>query len=51
MILRVDNGAKVTAEAIETYPLQLPSDFRLDLKDCYFVPIDSRNLILISVLG
>ena len=51
MILRVGNGAKVTAEAVGTYPLQLSSNFRLDLKDCYFVPVASRNLIFVSVLA
>ena len=51
MILRVDNGVKVTAKAVGTYSLRLPSDFRLDLKDYYFVPIASRNLISVSVLA
>ena len=41
MILQIDNGAKVATEVIETYPLRLLSNFRLDLKDCYFVPIAS----------
>ena len=51
MILRIDNEVKITAEAVGTYSLQLSSDFRLDLKDCYFVPIASRNLISISMLA
>ena len=51
MILRIDNGAKVTVEAVETYSLRLLSDFRLDLKDHYFVPVTSQNLILIFVLA
>ena len=50
MILRVGNGAKITTEAVGTSPLRLPSDFSLDLKDCYFIPIVSQNLISISVL-
>ena len=50
MILWIDNEAKITVETIETYPLRLPSGFRLDLKDYYFVFVASRNLILISVL-
>ena len=51
MILRIGNGAKVTAEAIGTYPLQLSSEFRLNLKDCYFILIASQNLIFVSVLA
>ena len=35
MILWIDNGVKVIAEAVGTYPLQLPSGFRLDLKNYY----------------
>ena len=41
MILQIGNRAKVAAEVVGTYPLRLPSGFRLDLKDCYFVPIAS----------
>ena len=37
MILQINNEAKVTTEAVSTYPLRLPSDFRLDLKDYYFI--------------
>ena len=51
MILRIDNRAKITAEAVGTYPLRLPSGFKLDLKDCYFIPIANRNLIFISMLA
>ena len=51
MILRIDNGAKITAEVIGTYPLRLLLGFRLDLKDCYFIFIASRNLISVSVLA
>ena len=50
MILRIDNGVKITAE-IGTCPLRLPSGFRLYLKDYYFIPVASRNLISISVLA
>ena len=48
--LRVGNRAKVTAIAIETYSLRLPLGFSLILKDCYYVPTASRNLIFISML-
>ena len=50
MILRVDNGAKIAAETVGTYSLQLPSRVRLDLKDCYYVSVASHNLIFVSVL-
>ena len=50
MILQIDNGAKVAIEVIGTYPLRLPSHVRLDLKDYYYVPIASQNLIFMSVL-
>ena len=51
IILRISNGVKIVAEAIEIYPFWLPSGFRLALKDCYFVPVASQNLIFISVLA
>ena len=50
MILRIGNRAKVAVEAVGTYPLRLPFDFRLDLKHYYFIPIASQNLIFVSVL-
>ena len=51
MILQIGNGVKIITEAVGTYPLWLPSDFRLDLKDCYFVPVASQNLTFMSVLA
>ena len=51
MILRIDNEVKVTVEVIGTYPLRLPSDFKLDLKVYYFILIASWNLIFVSVLA
>ena len=51
MILRIGNEAKVDAEAVGIYSLRLPSNFRLDLNDCYFVPVTSQNLISVSVLA
>ena len=50
MILHVGNGARVVVVAVGTYPIQLPSDFCLELRDCYCVPNVSRNLISISCL-
>ena len=37
--------------AVGTYPLRLPLRLSLILKDCYYVPLTSRNLISISVLA
>ena len=51
MIFQIDNGVKVTTKTIEIYHLWLPSNFRLDLKDCYFIPVASRNLIFVFVLA
>ena len=48
--LRVENGAKVATVAMGTYSLWLPSKISLVLRDCYFVPTMSRNLISISYL-
>ena len=50
MILRIKNGARVAAVVVRTYPLQLPSSLDLVLKDCYFMPAASENLISISCL-
>ena len=49
MILQNGNGVKIIVEAVETYPLRLSLDFRLYLKDYYFILVDSQNLISISV--
>ena len=51
MILQISNGAKVTVEAVGTYLLQLPSEFKLDLKDYYFIPVACQNLIFVSMLA
>ena len=51
MILCIENGARVAAMAMGTYPLQLPSGLDLVLKDCYYVPAANRNLISISCLA
>ena len=49
--LRVGNGVRVAAVAARTYPLRLSLEFSLFLKDYYFIPVASRNLISISVLA
>ena len=50
MDLRVGNGARVTALAVRTYYLSLPSRLVLELDDCYYVPSMSRNIISTSCL-
>ena len=44
------NGARVAALAVGIYTLSLPSGFILDVKDCYFVPALTKNIISISCL-
>ena len=51
MILCIDNGARVAAVAVGTYPLRLLSDLDLVLKDYYYMPTASRNLIFVSCLA
>ncbi|WJX77910.1 hypothetical protein P8452_61178 [Trifolium repens] len=48
--LRVGNGARVAALAIGTYDLALPSGLIIQLKNCYYVPAISRNIISVSCL-
>ena len=48
--LRVGNGARVVALEIGDYSLSLPSGLVILLKNCYFVPAMSRNIISISCL-
>ena len=48
--LRVGNGANVDALAVETYVLNLPSGFIIQLENCYYVPAISRNIISVSCL-
>ena len=50
MILRIGNETRVAAVAVGTYPLRLPLGLDLVLRDCYYVPVASRNLISISCL-
>ena len=51
MILHVGNGARVAVVAVGTYPLRLPLGLDLVLRDCYYVPTASRNLISVSCLA
>ena len=51
MILRIENGARIAVVTMETYPFRLPSGLDLVLKDYYYVPAASRNLIFVSCLA
>ena len=44
------NGARVAALAIGVYDLTLPSVLVFQLKNCYYVPVVCRNIILVSCL-
>ena len=48
--LRVGNGARVAALAVGVYDLTLPSRLVFQLKNCYYVPTVSRNIISVSCL-
>jgi len=48
--LRVANGAKVSALAVGTYSLSLPSCMVLELKNCYYVPAINKKIISVSCL-
>ena len=48
--LRVGNGARVAALAVGVYDLTLPSGPVFQLKNCYYVPAVSRNIISVSFL-
>ena len=44
------NGARVAALAVGVYDLTLPSGLVFQLKNCYYVPAVSRNIISVSYL-
>ena len=48
--LRVGNGERVTALAVGTYELTLPSGLILNLENYYYVPTMCRNIISVSCL-
>ena len=48
--LRVGNGARVVALAVGVSDLTLPSGLVFQLKNCYYVPTVSRNIISVSCL-
>jgi hypothetical protein len=43
--MRVGSGAKVAVITVGTLPLHLPSEFVLELSNCYFVPALCKNII------
>lgn len=46
--LRVRNGARVSALAVRTHLISLPTEFILELKNCYFVLVVTKKIISIS---
>ena len=48
--IRVGNKARVAALVVGTMQLQLPSGFTMELDNCYYVPVLSRNIISASCL-
>ncbi|KAM0998333.1 hypothetical protein ACFX2C_008114 [Malus domestica] len=50
IVVRVGNGTKISAKAIGTYMLNLPSGEVLELKNCLYFPSCIKNLISISKL-
>ena len=44
------NGARLAALAVGVYDLTLPSGLVFQLKNCYYVPAVSRNIISVSYL-
>ena len=50
MDLRLGNGVRVVALPVGFYDLTLPSGIVFQLKNCYYVPAVSRNIISVSCL-
>jgi hypothetical protein len=48
--VRIGNGAKVVAIAIDTYHLSLPLGLVLELNNCYCIPVLCKNIISSSCL-
>ena len=48
--LRVRNGARVAALTVGVYDLTFPSGLVFQLKNCYYVPAVSKNIISVSCL-
>ncbi|KAL0445606.1 UNVERIFIED_CONTAM: Copia protein [Sesamum latifolium] len=50
MILRLGDGKAVVAEAAGSLSLVISDHIRVELKDCYYVPIMIKNIISVPVL-
>src|SRR5664279_3165236 len=48
--IRVGNRARVAALRVGVMELRLPSGFMMELNNCYYVPVLSRNIISASCL-
>ena len=48
--IRVENKVRVAALEVGTMQLHLPSGFLMELNNCYYVPVLSRNIISASCL-
>jgi hypothetical protein len=48
--VRVGNGAKVAAKAVDNFHLSLPSGLVLELNNCYCIPALCKNIISSSCL-
>ncbi|XP_021298056.1 uncharacterized protein LOC110427024 [Herrania umbratica] len=51
VVLRVGNGAKVAASTVGIVTIPLPSGLVLELRDFYYVPSISQNIIFVSYLA
>ena len=49
--LRVNNGARVAVVSIGTYVLNLPNGLCLNLDNCFYVPVLTKNIIYVSCLN
>ena len=48
--IKVGNKARVAALEVGMMQLQLPSEFIMELNNCYYIPALSRNIISASCL-
>ncbi|KAJ9538444.1 hypothetical protein OSB04_031177, partial [Centaurea solstitialis] len=48
--LRVGEGTPLTAEAVGSYSLSLPSGLVLELENCYYIPIMIKNVLSFDLL-
>ena len=50
VMMRVNNGDGIAAQAVRVMSLSLPSRFILELNNCYFIPKLCKNIIFGSSL-